>query len=411
MTQGLCCCISKLLLVDYKSLSDYGAIWISPVTVCCVGTGGNTCFHYEAWPHSGWGEIRPSGLTSCWYPQGAWIYADINRSICFFVSELIRHQLWWLSEPQLVGNGHRVTLENFKCSLWPSSHPPVQEFAENLLNSGVHGAVMVLDPSFNTDSMATVLGIQSGKHMVRRHLVEEMKALIGSARWEETITYRDTRRDPTACRSDSLKGQFSQKSKIYIFSLTCDAIHPFRLFLWWRLLKIIHKPCFGTVLSTNTPNSGYKVNYLAYLSKTYTKQSRYIGSTTGKRKKHAYFYILGWTAFNFLNSFALQGGYQARQRVHWPGNATNPPPPELCGQTAQLHGPTHRWWRLAETEGCQGGEKVTVLETDMSDFFGPRTLNQALSLLLCNRTVTNDYFHFVFRHLVYTIWEKTKWYL
>ena len=295
MTQGLCCCISKLLLVDYKSLSDYGAIWISPVTVCCVGTGGNTCFHYEAWPHSGWGEIRPSGLTSCWYPQGAWIYADINRSICFFVSELIRHQLWWLSEPQLVGNGHRVTLENFKCSLWPSSHPPVQEFAENLLNSGVHGAVMVLDPSFNTESMATALGIQSGKHMVRRHLVEEMKALIGSARWEETITYRDTRRDPTACRSDSLKGQFSQKSKIYIFSLTCDAIHPFRLFLWWRLLKIIHRPCFGTVLSTNTPSSGYKVNYLAYLSKTYTKQSRYIGSTTGKRKKHAYFYILGWT--------------------------------------------------------------------------------------------------------------------
>lgn len=41
---------------------------------------------------------------------------------------------------------------------------------------------MVLDPSFNTDSMATALGIQSGKHMVRRHLVEEMKALIGSAR-------------------------------------------------------------------------------------------------------------------------------------------------------------------------------------------------------------------------------------
>uniref|UniRef100_A0A671X705 Kazrin, periplakin interacting protein a n=1 Tax=Sparus aurata TaxID=8175 RepID=A0A671X705_SPAAU len=56
----------------------------------------------------------------------------------------------------------------------------LKEFAENLLNSGVHGAVMVLDPSFNTDSMATALGIQSGKHMVRRHLVEEMKALIGS---------------------------------------------------------------------------------------------------------------------------------------------------------------------------------------------------------------------------------------
>lgn len=41
---------------------------------------------------------------------------------------------------------------------------------------------MVLDPTFDTDAMATALGIPGGKHMVRRHLVEEMKALIGSAR-------------------------------------------------------------------------------------------------------------------------------------------------------------------------------------------------------------------------------------
>uniref|UniRef100_A0A3P8R223 SAM domain-containing protein n=1 Tax=Astatotilapia calliptera TaxID=8154 RepID=A0A3P8R223_ASTCA len=57
----------------------------------------------------------------------------------------------------------------------------LKEFAESLLNSGVHGAVMVLDPTFNTDTMATVLGISSSKHMVRRHLVEEMKTLIGQA--------------------------------------------------------------------------------------------------------------------------------------------------------------------------------------------------------------------------------------
>uniref|UniRef100_A0A673ARC0 Kazrin, periplakin interacting protein n=1 Tax=Sphaeramia orbicularis TaxID=375764 RepID=A0A673ARC0_9TELE len=57
----------------------------------------------------------------------------------------------------------------------------LKEFAENLLNSGVHGAVMVLDPTFNTDTMATTLGIPSNKHMVRRHLIEEMKTLIGPA--------------------------------------------------------------------------------------------------------------------------------------------------------------------------------------------------------------------------------------
>lgn len=59
--------------------------------------------------------------------------------------------------------------------------PPLQEFAENLLNGGVHGAVMVLDPTFNTEVMANALGIAGNKHMVRRHLVEEMQMLIGSA--------------------------------------------------------------------------------------------------------------------------------------------------------------------------------------------------------------------------------------
>uniref|UniRef100_A0A8C9RG11 Kazrin, periplakin interacting protein n=1 Tax=Scleropages formosus TaxID=113540 RepID=A0A8C9RG11_SCLFO len=54
----------------------------------------------------------------------------------------------------------------------------LKEFADNLQSSGVHGAVMVLDPSFNTDAMATALGIPGGKHMIRRHLSEEMKALI-----------------------------------------------------------------------------------------------------------------------------------------------------------------------------------------------------------------------------------------
>ncbi|KAF3860272.1 hypothetical protein F7725_000527 [Dissostichus mawsoni] len=37
---------------------------------------------------------------------------------------------------------------------------------------------------FNTDTMATALGISSNKHMVRRHLVEEMQSLIGPARAE-----------------------------------------------------------------------------------------------------------------------------------------------------------------------------------------------------------------------------------
>uniref|UniRef100_A0A8C1H546 Kazrin, periplakin interacting protein a n=1 Tax=Cyprinus carpio carpio TaxID=630221 RepID=A0A8C1H546_CYPCA len=58
----------------------------------------------------------------------------------------------------------------------------LKEFADNLQNSGVHGAIMVLDPSFSCDTMAAALCIPSNKHMVRHHLNEEMKALVSAAR-------------------------------------------------------------------------------------------------------------------------------------------------------------------------------------------------------------------------------------
>ncbi|XP_074538090.1 kazrin-A isoform X2 [Halichoeres trimaculatus] len=82
----------------------------------------------------------------------------------------------------------------------------LKEFAENLLNSGVHGAVMVLDPTFNTDTMATALGIPSNKHMVRRHLVEEMKTLIGPARTDAKQDYEGLGlgTPPTLLRQNSL---------------------------------------------------------------------------------------------------------------------------------------------------------------------------------------------------------------
>ncbi|XP_060899065.1 kazrin, periplakin interacting protein b isoform X3 [Labrus mixtus] len=53
----------------------------------------------------------------------------------------------------------------------------LKEFAENLQGRGIHGAVMALDPSFDTDAMAKALGIPSNKHMLHRHLFEEMKSL------------------------------------------------------------------------------------------------------------------------------------------------------------------------------------------------------------------------------------------
>ncbi|XP_006766762.1 PREDICTED: kazrin-like [Myotis davidii] len=57
----------------------------------------------------------------------------------------------------------------------------LKEYADNLTNSGVHGAVLVLEPTFTAEAMATALGIPSGKHILRRHLAEEMSAIFPPA--------------------------------------------------------------------------------------------------------------------------------------------------------------------------------------------------------------------------------------
>uniref|UniRef100_A0A3B4E296 SAM domain-containing protein n=1 Tax=Pygocentrus nattereri TaxID=42514 RepID=A0A3B4E296_PYGNA len=81
----------------------------------------------------------------------------------------------------------------------------LKEFADNLQNSGVHGAVMVLDPSFITDSMATALGIPGNKHMVRQHLTEEMKALLSPARLGIEQEVEPLGTPPTLSRQSSLR--------------------------------------------------------------------------------------------------------------------------------------------------------------------------------------------------------------
>ncbi|XP_076320607.1 kazrin-like isoform X5 [Tachypleus tridentatus] len=56
------------------------------------------------------------------------------------------------------------------------------EYAENLKDSGVHGALIVLELSFTADTMATALGIPTSKNIIRRHLKTELDNLIQPAR-------------------------------------------------------------------------------------------------------------------------------------------------------------------------------------------------------------------------------------
>ncbi|XP_065186270.1 kazrin-like [Sycon ciliatum] len=56
------------------------------------------------------------------------------------------------------------------------------EYSENLRDSGVHGGIVVLESSFGPEAMATALGILPAKVMIRRHLDEELRALVSPVR-------------------------------------------------------------------------------------------------------------------------------------------------------------------------------------------------------------------------------------
>ena len=59
----------------------------------------------------------------------------------------------------------------------------LQEYADGLQGKGVHGAMLALDATFDTEAMARALGIPSNKHMLHRHLYEEMKSLSIASRY------------------------------------------------------------------------------------------------------------------------------------------------------------------------------------------------------------------------------------
>ncbi|XP_076471469.1 liprin-beta-2-like isoform X2 [Babylonia areolata] len=55
----------------------------------------------------------------------------------------------------------------------------LSEYAPNLRGSGVHGALMVLEPRFNAELLAVLLSIPAHKTLLRRHLCTHFVSLIG----------------------------------------------------------------------------------------------------------------------------------------------------------------------------------------------------------------------------------------
>ncbi|KAL3285426.1 hypothetical protein HHI36_019528 [Cryptolaemus montrouzieri] len=85
-----------------------------------------------------------------------------------------RHQCETMDADPLVWTNHRFIR-------WARSID-LGEYADNLKDSGVHGGLVVLEPSFNGDTMATALGIPGSKNIIRRHLTAELEALVLPAR-------------------------------------------------------------------------------------------------------------------------------------------------------------------------------------------------------------------------------------
>ncbi|KAL0978697.1 hypothetical protein UPYG_G00174040 [Umbra pygmaea] len=87
----------------------------------------------------------------------------------------------------------------------------LKEYADSLHAKGVHGAVLALDLSFDADAMARALGIPSHKHMLHRHLYEEMKSLAIPARHSSVEQDGDEPETETPPQSPSAVSRYNEE--------------------------------------------------------------------------------------------------------------------------------------------------------------------------------------------------------
>uniref|UniRef100_A0A8C1SSJ8 PPFIA binding protein 2 n=1 Tax=Cyprinus carpio TaxID=7962 RepID=A0A8C1SSJ8_CYPCA len=66
------------------------------------------------------------------------------------------------------------------------------EYAPNLRGSGVHGGLIILEPRFNSDTLAMLLNIPPQKTLLRRHLATNFNTLVGSQAQQEKQEYLES---------------------------------------------------------------------------------------------------------------------------------------------------------------------------------------------------------------------------
>ncbi|XP_074534670.1 liprin-beta-2b [Halichoeres trimaculatus] len=65
------------------------------------------------------------------------------------------------------------------------------EYAPNLRGSGVHGGLVMLEPRFNSDTLAMLLNIPPQKTLLRRHLATNFNNLVGEQAQQEKREYME----------------------------------------------------------------------------------------------------------------------------------------------------------------------------------------------------------------------------
>ncbi|XP_071391349.1 liprin-beta-2b isoform X1 [Centroberyx affinis] len=65
------------------------------------------------------------------------------------------------------------------------------EYAPNLRGSGVHGGLIILEPRFNSDTLAMLLNIPPQKTLLRRHLATNFSSLVGAQAQQEKREYTE----------------------------------------------------------------------------------------------------------------------------------------------------------------------------------------------------------------------------
>ncbi|XP_056382567.1 liprin-beta-2 isoform X3 [Hyla sarda] len=84
-----------------------------------------------------------------------------------------------------------VQWSNHRVMEWLRS-ADLAEYAPNLRGSGVHGGLVILEPRFNSDTLAMLLNIPPQKTLLRRHLATNFSLLIGPEAQQEKREIMDS---------------------------------------------------------------------------------------------------------------------------------------------------------------------------------------------------------------------------